>query len=111
MSARKLIAGALGAAAVAATVALAPSASASVFTMCPSGNAGVVGGHTSCAFAENVQRVFWGSGANRFVAYSPVTGERYVMTCAGLYTAYFNSGAVRTTTHCYGGSNAEVVIW
>ena len=40
MSARKLIAGALGAAAVAATVALAPSASASVFTMCPSGNAG-----------------------------------------------------------------------
>ena len=79
--------------------------------MCPSGNAGVVGGHTSCAFAENVQRVFWGSGANRFVAYSPVTGERYVMTCAGLYTAYFNSGAVRTTTHCYGGSNAEVVIW
>ena len=43
---KQLIAGALGAAAVAAAVSLAPSASASVFTVCPSGNAGVVGGHT-----------------------------------------------------------------
>ena len=108
---KSLTAGVIGAAAVAAAVSLAPSASASTFTVCPSGNAGVVGGHTSCAFAENVQRVFWASGSDQFVAYSPVTGERYVMSCAGLYTAWFDTGAVRTTTHCYGGTNAEVVVW
>lgn len=108
---KQLIAGALGAAAVAAAVSLAPSASASVFDVCPSGNAGVVGGHTSCDFAENVQRVFWASGANQFVAYSPITGERYDISCAGLYTAYFNNGQVMTATHCYGGDNAEVVVW
>jgi hypothetical protein len=103
--------GGIAAAAIAATVGVAAPANASVFTMCPSGHAGVVGGRTSCAFAENVARVFWASGSTEFVAYSPVTGERYDISCAGLYTAYFASGQVLTSTHCYGGDSAEVVVW
>lgn len=101
--------------AVAATVMslpFAPSARADVFDMCPDGHEGVVGGHTSCAFAENVRRAFYASGmSNEFIAYSPVTGERYEMVCEGEYPAYFNNGEVLTSTRCYGGENAEVVIW
>ena len=83
-----------------------------MFTMCQSGNQGVVGENTTCAFAENVQRAFYASGmANQFSAYSPATGERYDMNCAGLYSAHFTSGQVLTSTHCYAGDNAEVVIW
>ena len=43
------------------------------FDVCPSGNAGVVGGHTSCAFADNVQRAGMASLGNhrRHTARSP----------------------------------------
>jgi hypothetical protein len=107
----KTIIGGIAATATALGITLAAPAQADVFTMCPSGHAGVVGGHTSCGFAENVARVFWASGSSEFVAYSPVTGERYDMSCAGLYSAYFVSGQVLTSTRCYAGDNAEVVIW
>jgi hypothetical protein len=108
---KKTIIGGIAATATALGITLAAPAQADVFTMCPSGHAGVVGGHTSCAFAENVAQVFWASGSNEFVAYSPVTGEQYDMNCAGLYSARFTSGQVLTSTHCYGSDNAEVVIW
>jgi hypothetical protein len=50
--------------------------------------------------------------SDEFVAYSPVTGERYDMVCQlWNYTAYLNNGQTIDTTHCYGGTNAEVVIW
>lgn len=92
--------------------AIPPPAGTTIFSICPDGHEGVVGGHTSCAFAENVRRVFYNSGmANTFTAYSPVTSDAYEMTCAGRYPAYFEDGSTKVSTRCYGGDNAEVVIW
>ena len=89
-----------------------PGAGTEVFTICPDGHEGVVGGHTSCAFAANVRRVFYATGmSNSFTAYSPVTGDGYQITCVGRYRASFTDGSTLTSTRCYGGDNAEVVIW
>lgn len=89
-----------------------PAGGTTVFTICPDGHEGVVGGHTSCAFAQNVRRTFYNSGMlTTFTAYSPVTGDAYEMTCAGRYPAYFEDGSTKISTRCYGGDNAEVVIW
>jgi hypothetical protein len=97
---------------VAAAVALAPHAKADFFDMCPDGHEGVVGDHTSCDFAYNVREAFFASGmSHHFIAYSPVTGERYETDCEGAYQAHFSDGAVVTSTHCYAGDNAEVVVW
>ncbi|MEY8017015.1 hypothetical protein [Mycobacterium servetii] len=83
-----------------------------VFTICPDGHEGVVGGHTSCAFAENVRRIFYATGmSDNFTAFSPVTGEAYEMTCVGRYPAFFDDGSTMISTRCYGGDDAEVVIW
>lgn len=99
------------------TVAAAPppaESASQTFVICCDGREGVVGGHTSCLFAENVRRAFRAAdnGAN-IVAYSPVTGERYDMTCAAGYSAHFNDGSQRVATRCVGGDDdsAEVVIW
>jgi hypothetical protein len=109
---KKTIIGGIAATATALGITLAAPAQADVFTMCLSGNQGVVGGNTTCAFAENVQRAFYASGmANDFIAYSPVTGERYDVTCMGHYPAQFATGETRISTRCYAGDNAEVVIW
>jgi hypothetical protein len=83
-----------------------------VFNICPDGHEGVVGGHTSCAFAANVRQIFYATGmSNNFTAFSPVTGDGYEMTCVGRYPAYFSDGSTKISTRCYGGDNAEVVIW
>jgi hypothetical protein len=96
---------------VAAGLSTAP-AHADVFDMCPDGREGVVGGHTTCDFAENVRSAFYASGMmHNFVAYSPVTGERYEMDCEGMYPAQFRTGETLKSTRCYGGDDAEVVIW
>jgi hypothetical protein len=111
---KQLIGGGLAAAAVTGALLCAAPAQAhdDVFTMCPSGNEGVVGGHTTCAFAENVQRAFYASGmSNDFIAYSPMTGERYEITCVGRYPAVFVTGETLISTRCYGGNGAEVVVW
>jgi len=94
-------------------VALAPAAHADVFDMCPGGHEGVVGGHTTCDFADNVQSAFYACGmCHEFPAYSPVTGERYEMSCEGMYPARFSDGEVLKSTRCYTeASDAEVVIW
>ncbi len=97
-----------------ASLYVAASARADVFMVCPDGHEGVVGGHTTCAFAENVRRAFYASGMNdEIVAYSPATLDRYEMTCFGHYLATFNDGEQHISTHCIGGDNntAEVVIW
>lgn len=94
------------------SVALPPSGGTDVFTICPDGHEGVVGGHTSCAFAENVRQTFYATGMSKqFTAFSPVTGDGYTMTCVGRYPAYFSDGSTKVSTRCYGGDNAEVVIW
>jgi hypothetical protein len=83
-----------------------------VFSICPDGREGVVGGRTTCAFAANVRQMFYASGmSNDTTAYSPVTGEAYEMTCVGGYTAYFDDGSTKVSTRCHGGDNAGVVIW
>jgi hypothetical protein len=83
-----------------------------VFNICPDGHEGVVGGHTTCAFAANVRQIFYATGmSNHFTAYSPVTGDGYEMTCVGRYPAYFSDGSTKISTRCYGGDNAQVVIW
>lgn len=99
-------------AAGAAALGLSAPAHADVFDICPDGHEGVVGSHTSCAFASDVREAYFATGQSmQFVAYSPVTGDSYVMTCVGRYQAHFTNGAVVTSTHCYGGNGAEVVIW
>ena len=113
---KKIISGGIAALAATTGIAVFPAAPAHaddvVFTMCPSGREGVVGGHTTCAFAENVRAVFYASGmSNDFIAYSPVTGERYEMICAGRFPAHFIDGETLISTRCFGGTNAEVVIW
>lgn len=83
-----------------------------IFNICPDGHEGVVGGHTSCAFAVNVRQAFYATGmSNHFTALSPITGDGYDITCVGRYTAYFDDGSTKVSTRCYGGDNAEVVIW
>lgn len=89
-----------------------PARGTDVFSICPDGHEGVVGGHTSCAFAASVRQSFYASGMPTTVfAYSPVTGDAYEMTCVGRYPAYFSDGSTKISTRCYGGDNAEVVIW
>jgi hypothetical protein len=90
-----------------------PAASGTdVFTTFPDGHEGVVGGHTSCAFAANVRQMFYVTGmSSNFTAFSPITGDEYQMTCVGKYRAYFTDGSTMISTRCYGGDNAEVVIW
>lgn len=85
-----------------------------VFVICGDGSEGVVGGHTTCSFAENVRRAFYASGdSGDIVAFSPVTGERYEMSCSDGYLANFVDGTQRVATRCIGGDNdtAEVVLW
>jgi hypothetical protein len=107
---RKLAAAGLMAAT--ALVSLAAPAHADVFTICPDGREGVVGGHTSCVFAANVRNIYYNTGRHWFIAYSPVTGQAYEMTCVEGYTASFIDGSSRIATQCYtDDSNAEVVIW
>lgn len=100
---------------VAAEPPPAPAESASqTFVICGDGREGVVGGHTSCLFAENVRRAFFAADdGSEIVAYSPVTGERYEMTCTAGFRANFSDGSHRVATRCVGGDNesAEVVIW
>ena len=85
----KLIAGALGAAAVAAAVSLAPSASAETFEICPSGMSGVSTDDTSCAFADNVRWAWYSQPGNIVTAYSPVTHQAYEMQCTSTATTFW----------------------
>jgi hypothetical protein len=78
--------------------------------MCPSGLSGIATTVTSCPFADNVRFAFFRS-PNDVEAYSPVTGRWYDMDCKPGYVAYFTSGHSRVATKCFGGINAEVVVW
>ena len=61
-----------------------------------------VGPHTSCAFAENVRSAYrrGGGGSRTVTASSPVTGQRYEMSCTG-----------GTPHRCTGGNGASVYFW
>lgn len=83
----------------------------SLFEMCPSGRDGIATGVTSCPFADNVRRAWFTQPGNEVVAYSPVTGQEYVMGCVTGYLAHFTGGQAVTAVKCFGGNDAEVVIW
>lgn len=96
--------------AAAAALSLAPAAHADVFSLCPDGHEGVVGSHTSCAFAQNVRNGYFRFG-NHFNAFSPATGDWYQVDCGGVIPAVFTDGAVVNAVNCYASTNAEVVVW
>lgn len=52
------------------------------FKLCPSGLAGVASADTSCAFADSVRAAWYAQPGRTISAYSPVTHQSYVMTCA-----------------------------
>ncbi|OMC34117.1 hypothetical protein A5740_10800 [Mycobacterium sp. GA-1841] len=56
------------------------------FRLCPSGLTGVASAETSCAFADNVRRSWYGQPGAIVTAYSPVTGRLYTMRCAAADT-------------------------
>jgi hypothetical protein len=56
-----------------------------------------VGPNTTCAFAESVRSAYESDGPGTVVAYSPVTGQTYVMSCS--------SGP---SVVCTGGNDASV---
>jgi hypothetical protein len=97
-----------------APVEVPPASGQSTFVICEDGREGVVGGHTTCLFAENVRSAFYASSdSSDIVAFSPVTGERYEMVCSGGYRASSSDGSHRVATRCVGGddNSAEVVVW
>jgi hypothetical protein len=61
-----------------------------------------VGPHTSCAFAANVRSAYQrgDGGARTVTALSPVTGQRYEMSCTG-----------ERPHKCTGGNDASVYFW
>jgi len=81
-----------------------------VFNICPSGHDGVMSGTpTTCAFADNVHDAWLSQRGNPVIAYSPVTGQFYSMTCVpGQATV---SGIHVDGWICLGGNNAQVVLW
>lgn len=97
----------------AAALLAAPQAQADgIFIACPDGHSGVATPVTSCAFAANVARAYFGSyGATLVNAYSPVTGQVYTMQCAGGFTADLSSGWSVRAARCVGGNNAVVIVY
>jgi len=87
-----------------------PAHADGVFDICPSGHTGVVSGTpTSCAFADNVHDAWFSQQGNPVIAYSPVTGQSYSMTCVPSHSTV--SGIHVDGWTCYGGNNAQVVLW
>lgn len=94
----------------AAALALAPTAHADVFDMCPDGHEGVVGDHTSCGFAENIRTGFLRFGPH-FNAFSPATKGWYEVNCIGPAEAEFTNGVTVSAVNCFASNNAEAVVW
>jgi hypothetical protein len=105
---KKILAGGLTALSL---LTAAPAHAGPLFDVCPSGLSGIATTVTSCPFADNVRRAFFNQGGGTVVAYSPVTGQAYVMSCIPGYTASFSDGSSRVAVKCYGGNDAEVVVW
>lgn len=72
------------------------------FRLCPSGLTGVASADTSCAFADNVRRAWYGQAGSVISAYSPVTGRFYTMRCAGADTSAWPTSQRCTGTNPQG---------
>lgn len=81
-----------------ALFASAPTASADVFDVCPSGLTGVATPDTSCPFADNVRAAWYSQPGRTVFAYSPVTDRFYTMQCDLAFTTMWWSQPKR----CYG---------
>lgn len=81
------------------------------FLVCPDGRTGVATNVTSCEFALNVHKSYLSQGGTTVVAYSPVTGDSYVMECHGGITSHLNNGLTVDSVRCVGGNNAVVILW
>lgn len=95
-------------------VLAAPAAQAEPLIQCPGTRAAVAEGETTCAFAANVRRAWFGQPGNPVLAYSPVTGEVYSMMCVRGFTLTFNSGLmVDGATRCVDsdGGTAVAYVW
>ena len=106
---RVLAAGLAVAAAATVGVVSAPPASAETFLLCPSGLSGVATADTSCPFADNVRRAFYGQPGWTVFAFSPVTGSVYTMQCARTITSVGWSNPKR----CFGlnASGAYLAVY
>ncbi|WP_235571415.1 DUF2510 domain-containing protein [Mycobacterium sp. Root265] len=72
------------------------------FRLCPSGLTGVASAETSCAFADNVRRAWYGQPGSVVTAYSPVTGRLYTMRCAAADTDAWSTAQRCTGTNPQG---------
>jgi len=63
-----------------------PTAKAEDFSLCPSGMSGVATPATTCEFADNVRYSWYAQPGAIVTAFSPVTGNTYVMQCAPTMT-------------------------
>jgi hypothetical protein len=93
-----------GVAALAATTFI-PAIPAHADTECGYARPGVrvrALGPTSCPFAINVANTMMNGAGTSFTAYSPVTGESYLMTCRI---------EAHGSTTCRGGDDAGVQIF
>jgi hypothetical protein len=84
-----------------AAITCAPSAHAD--TVCGYSPGKIVAvGPTTCPFAMNVANKMMSGGGNSFMAYSPETGQSFLMSCS-----IVRHGSVT----CTGGNGAEVDIY
>ncbi|MGV0848583.1 hypothetical protein [Mycolicibacterium phlei] len=81
-----------------------PPASAPLenFKVCPSGLSGVASDDTSCAFADNVRVAWYSSPGSAVMAYSPVTGQMYLMHCAPAITDVWSEAKRCVGTNAHG---------
>ncbi len=82
--------------------ALAPSASAEAFDICPSGMSGVSTADTSCAFADGVRWAWYSQPGTIVTAYSPVTGLYYTMQCTPTATTFWYEAKRCVGVNSYG---------
>lgn len=105
---------------VAAMLGMVAPAHAYSFIGCPSTffnsefpYSGIATGVTSCAFAENVRSSYVRQptrGVPTMIeAYSPVTGQQYVLTCTPAVATV--NGLVMNAVQCAGGDAAAVVLY
>lgn len=99
---KKVITVAIGAALFSGALLAAGSASADDFDVCPSGLSGVVTADTSCAFADNVFRAWYGQPGTAVLAYSPVTSQVYTMTCAPAWSTIWPEAKRCVGVNSYG---------
>jgi hypothetical protein len=99
---KRALTGLMGAAPIAGAVSLAPTASAEVFDVCPSGRSGVATADTSCAFAENVRWAWYSQPGTIVTAYSPVTHQVYTMQCTPTATTYWYEAKRCVGVNSYG---------